>query len=343
MKIKNISIMLLSLILSAGVMSCTKVKKGEYVEGAAALMCDDGFKNIILEEIDVFEYSYPKSSILPSFVSEQDAIDSMMNDATQCIIVTKELTKEQREYIRKKHKRVVKTHCIAVDAVALITNKDNNVTSLSMSEISDIMNGKITRWSQLAGNDTTSIKLVFDNANSSTVSYMKSQFLSEGAKISDNPNAFAQQNNAQVFDVVKKDKNALGIISVSWLGDNLEKAKSVPVEDRNKNYAVQNDTIATELTTEVNVVKVSNPTEKNDFNPVAYKPYQVYIYSGEYPLFRKVYMISTASNHSLLHSFYAFVTGFVGQKIISSSGILPFHMNPRVVELVNNNNSKSSK
>ncbi len=44
-------------------------------------------------------------------------------------------------------------------------------------------------------------------------------------------------------------------------------------------------------------------------------------------------MISTASNSTVLHSFYTFVTGFVGQKIISKTGILPYHMNPRVVEL----------
>lgn len=333
MKAKSLLTIILSALLAPGVVSCTKVKRGEYAKGSATIFCDDGFRNILNEEIEVFEYSYPGSSIIPFFVSEQDAIDTIMADGTQAIIVTQELTKEQKEYIKSKFKRVVKTHCVAVDAVALITNKNNRVTSLSMKEIGDIMNGRITKWSQLAGNDTTAIKLVFDNAGSSTVSYMRQKFLPEGARISDNPNAFAQKDNAQVFDVVKKDPDALGIISVSWLGDDLSLAKQVPVDQRNKDYANQNDTIATNLTTEVNVVKVSNPTEKNDFDPTGYKPYQVYINSGEYPLFRKVYMISTASNSTVLHSFYTFVTGFVGQKIISRTGILPYHMNPRVVEL----------
>ncbi len=333
MKAKSLLTIILSALLAPGVVSCTKVKRGEYAKGSATIFCDDGFRNILNEEIEVFEYSYPGSSIIPFFVSEQDAIDTIMADGTQAIIVTQELTKEQKEYIKSKFKRAVKTHCVAVDAVALITNKDNRVTSLSMKEIGDIMNGRITKWSQLAGNDTTAIKLVFDNAGSSTVSYIRQKFLPEGARISDNPSAFAQKDNAQVFDVVKKDPDALGIISVSWLGDDLSLAKQVPVDQRNKDYANQNDTIATNLTTEVNVVKVSNPTEKNDFDPTGYKPYQVYINSGEYPLFRKVYMISTASNSTVLHSFYTFVTGFVGQKIISRTGILPYHMNPRVVEL----------
>lgn len=319
--------------MGLGAVSCGKVKRGEYAKGSATIFCDDGFKNILDEEIEVFEYSYPGSSIIPFYVSEQEAIDTLLADGTQAIIVTRELTKEQKDYLKNKFKRVVRSHCIAVDAVALITNKDNNVTSLSMTEIGEILNGKITRWSQLAGNDTTSIKLVFDNAGSSTVSYMRDTFLPEGAKISDNPNAFAQKNNAAVFDVVKKDKDALGIISVSWLGDDLSLAKDVPVDKRYEDYQNQTDTVATNLTTEVNILKVSNPTEKNDFNPVAYKPYQVYINSGEYPLFRKVYMISTAPNSTVLYSFYTFITGFAGQKIISKTGILPYNVSARVVEL----------
>lgn len=323
----------LSALVGLGVVSCGQVKRGEYAKGSGTIFCDDGFKNILDEEIDVFEFSYLGSSIIPFYVSEQEAIDTLLSDGSDAIIVTRELTKDQREYMKTKFKKIVRTHCIAVDAVALIANKDNNVTTLSMQEIGDILNGKITKWSQLAGNDTATIKLVFDNAGSSTVSYMREKFLPEGRKMSDNPNAYAQKNNASVFDIVKKDRDALGIISVSWLGDDLSEARKVPVDKRYEDYKNENDTVATNLTTEVSIIKVSNPTQDNDFNPVAYKPYQVYINSGEYPLFRKVYMITTAPKSSVVNSFYMFVTGFAGQKIISKTGILPYHMNARVVEL----------
>lgn len=322
------------IVLSAfTAISCSKVNRGEYAKGSSTIFCDDGFKNILDEEIEVFEFQYPESSIIPIYVSEQEAVDTLLADATQAVIVTQELTKEQKDYMKDKFRRVVKSKPIAVDAVALITNKANNVSELSMTEIGEILNGKITRWSQLAGNDTTAIKIVFDNAGSSTVSYMRDTFLPKGAMISDNPNAFAQKNNAAVFDVVKKDKNALGIISVSWLGDDLSRAKNVPVDQRFQDYSSQTDTVATNLTTEVNILKVSNPTEDNDFSPIAYKPYQVYINSGEYPLFRKVYLITTASNSTVLYSFYSFVTGFAGQKIISKTGIMPYNVSARVVEL----------
>lgn len=323
-----------TILLVAGISSCGEIKRGEYAKGAATIYCDDGFKNILEEEIDVFEYTYPGSSIIPDYVSEAKATEALLGDTTDAIIVTHELTKEQIKYIRDTHKKVVKQRCIAVDAVGLIVNKDNPISEISMEDIGKIMKGEITKWNQLALPDTADIQIVFDNQNSSTVMYMREKFL-DNKLITDNPDihVFAQNNNREVFDAVKNNKNAIGIISVSWLGDSLEMAKKVPVEKRIEGYEEGDDIIAKQLTTEVKVLGVQNPTEENDFTLVAYKPYQAYIATGEYPLYRKVYMITTASGSNLMKSFYDFMTGFVGQKIIANTGVLPYHMNPRVVEL----------
>lgn len=321
-------------VLAVGASSCGEIKRGEYAKGAATIYCDDGFKNILEEEIDVFEYTYPGSSIIPSYVSEAEAVDALMGDTTDAIIVTHEFTKDQIKFIRDNFKKVVKQRCIAVDAVGLIVNKDNPLSEISMEDIGKIMNGEITKWNQLALPDTTDIQLVFDNQNSSTVMYMREKFLGNKL-ITDNPNVhvFAEKNNGQVFDVVKGNRNAIGIISVSWLGDSLENARKVPVEQRIEGYEDQGEVIAKDLTTEVKVLAVQNPTEENDFTLTPYKPYQAYIATGEYPLFRKVFMITTASGSTLMKSFYDFMTGFVGQKIIANTGVLPFQMIPRVVEL----------
>ena len=92
----------LSLLLAAT--SCGEVKRGEYVKGAGSIYCDDGFKNILEEEIEVFEYQYHDSSIIPKYVSEGEAIQALMEDKTESVIVTQELTQEQRDYIKNKFK-----------------------------------------------------------------------------------------------------------------------------------------------------------------------------------------------------------------------------------------------
>ncbi len=318
---------ILAAAILLGTAACTPTKKGEYAKGSTTICVDDGFKKMIDEEIEVFEYQYPESFILPLFMSENAAIDSLKADKTQLIIVTRELTKPEIENLKSEHKRVVRQNCIAVDAVALIVNKDNPLGLLTMNEIRDILTGKISTWSQLAVPDTSRIKIVFDNAGSSTVNYMREKFLAPGQNISSNPNAYAQKNNQQVFEVVKRNKNALGIISVSWLGDNLQATK-MPKEQRLEQLKNENDTLKIEFTDVIKVLKVRTMD-----SPEGYKPYQVYINSGEYPLFRKVYAISTGSSHDIVHSFYSFITGFIGQKIISQTGIMPYHVSPRVVSL----------
>lgn len=325
--------MSLGAILATLAIGCGQIKRGEYVDGSATMYCDDGFRQILQEEIEVFEYQYPESAIIPYYVDEQTAMDSLLADKTQLIVSTHELTKDQIDYIKDRFRRIVRQRCIAVDAVAMIVNKDNPVSQLTMDDIKGIMQGKISKWNQLAVPDDATIKLVFDNQGSSTVSFMREKFLGKDGKISDNPNAFAQKDNAEVFDIVKKDRNAIGIISVSWLGSDLTEAKNVPVDKRMEDYAVENDTIATNLTTEVKILKVANPVEENDYSLTGYMPYQAYIYSGEYPLFRKVYMISSATGSSVLNSFYQFCGGFIGQKIISKTGILPYKMSARLVNL----------
>lgn len=326
-KIKYSLSLLIGLTILVLTSSCTPIKKGEYAKGTEYVGCDDGFRRIMQEEIEVFEYQYPDAFILPSYMSENDCIDSLKAGKCQLIIVTRQLSKEEVGNIKKNLKRVVRQKCIAVDAVALIVNKDNPVGLLTINEIRDILTGKISNWQQLAVADTSKIKIVFDNEGSSTVSYMREKFLPKGMTLSQNPNTFAQKNNEEVLEAVRRNKNMLGIISVSWLGDSLQGTK-LPMDRRLAELENTNDTIDVKFTEAIKVLKVRGTEE-----PMGYLPYQAYINSGEYPLFRKVYAISTGSNSTLVHSFYSFLTGYVGQKIISQTGIMPYNVTPRVVQI----------
>ena len=204
MRIKQLAICAAATTTLAAAVARSPIKKGEYAKGSATVYCDEGFKTILDEEIQVFEFSYPEASIIPFYVSEQEAIDKFLADKTQAIIVTRELTKDRIKYMKSKFKRVVRTNCIAVDAVALIANKENPVDPTRFRRSGTSCQGKYHGGANLPSSDTTAIKIVFDNPGSSTVSYMRHQFLPAGTQVSDNPNAFGQKNNAQVADLVKK-------------------------------------------------------------------------------------------------------------------------------------------
>ena len=141
---KSLKTLSLGLLLAAFAIACSPIKRGEYAEGSATMYCDDGFRNILQEEIEVFEYQYPNSAIIPYYVDEQTAMDSLLEDKTQLVVTTHELTTDQIKYLKDKYRRIARQTCIAVDAVALIVNKDNPISTLTLSDIKDIVSGKIS-------------------------------------------------------------------------------------------------------------------------------------------------------------------------------------------------------
>lgn len=130
----------------------------------------------------------------------------------------------------------------------------------------------------------------------------------------------------QVFTEVEKRRNAIGFIGVSWITSDL----SAPTETMEKVMADlnTNDTATIDFTNKIKVMKI-----RRDDQIQAFKPYQAYIYDGSYPLYRSVYVTTTEPNGSLSHGFYSFLTGFIGQKIILNTGVMPAIVQPRLVSL----------
>ena len=321
MKLK-IAIALLSASL-LGLGSCRKAPTNTSTSGLATIVCDDSFENIMNQEIDVFEYTTKgNANIIPYYVSEKACIDSLLDFRTKTIVIARDLTEKEKAYL-KSEKKLVRSNRIAVDAIALIVNPGNPVEILSEKEIGEILSGEITRWDQIEPSKLGEIQVVFDNEGSSTVQYMRDSLMN-GRKFS--PNVYAQNSNQEVFAQVQQRKSALGIIGVSWISADM-RTRDLPREERIKSLERQDTTVA-EFDTSIKVLKV-----RRDDSIEAYKPYQGYIYSGRYPLYRSIYMITTSANGSLSHGFYSFVTGTIGQKIIQRTGILPARVQPRMVNL----------
>ena len=305
------------------VCSCDgKIKKNTNTNGLASIVCDESFENIMNQEINVFEYIYPEANIIPFYTNERAAIDSLMQFKTKTIIVSRELSQQERNYLKSK-KRNARTQKIAVDAIALIVNPKNPIDRLSIEEIREILSGEVTDWNELSPNKTGKITVVFDHDGSSTVNYMRDSLLNGGLF---GPNVFAQNSNDEVFEAVQKIKGAIGILGVSWISADMRNAE-ISTEHR-VTQLEKNDTTISAFDTRVKVLKV----RRND-DIKAYLPYQAYIFDGSYPLYRSMYMTTTAVNGTLAHGFYSFVTSFRGQKIIQMTGILPATVQPRMVSL----------
>ena len=60
--------------------------KSTSTHGIAKIMCDESFQSVLEQEIAVFEYQYPEASIMPEYINEHDALDSLMHKKVDLII-----------------------------------------------------------------------------------------------------------------------------------------------------------------------------------------------------------------------------------------------------------------
>ena len=262
---------------------------------------DETFQPIMDEELQTFGLHHVEAGLHPAYCSEDSAIRMLLMDSIRCCVVTRTLTDEEKEYIRS-HKLGLQWAQIATDALALITNKENTDSLITVEEIKGIVTGKITQWEQLRNSKKKGkLSLVFDHSGSSTVRYMRDS-LCNGEPLKGN--LYAQGTNLAVIEAVKNDPSVIGVVGANWL----KEQKAAVLHDFSN--------------LDVLVMKVS---KDKDEDPVGFRPYQYRIATADYPLLRSVYVMTTDPRRdSNVRLFYFFLKGSKGQVIIcNSSQMLP--------------------
>lgn len=286
--------------------ACKSNKKGNsnwMQEDDVKVAIDETFQPIMDNIVQTYGMAYPEANMKPLYVSEDQAIRLLVNDSVRCIIVTRKLNDNELNIIRS-HRLDATQALIASDAIALVVNKENSDSLITLDEIKGIVTGKITRWEQLKHHSQSGeLKLVFDNSGSSTVRYMKDS-LCNGRDLHGNVFASEGKTNQSVLEMVKSNRNIIGIVGANWLKQQSDSAMA----DFSK--------------LPYNVMRVSRTDD--EFAKYV-RPYQYYIATADYPLLRSVYIIHTdPRSQSQLKNFYFYVKGQKGQTIIcNNSQLLP--------------------
>lgn len=270
---------------------------------------DISFEPIMEELSELFSYRHPGASMISHYVSEDSAIRMIIRDSVRLAITTRKLTQQEQQNIRSRGHNF-KQSLFAFDAFALIVNKNNPDTIINLSEIKKIISGEITDWGQLeVTHKTGELNLVFDHSGSSTVRFMKDS-LNGGKPIKGN--VFAQGSNKEVIKMVQERQDVIGVVSTDWL--RVYKGDTAIIE------SFQN--------LDVKVMMVGRYGLKDELGIDCkdwQRPYQYYIASNEYPLYRGVYVLSTDSRkRSMVNDFYFYLKGDAQRVICNSSQLLPF-------------------
>ncbi|MCD4829891.1 MAG: phosphate ABC transporter substrate-binding protein [Candidatus Cloacimonetes bacterium] len=117
-------------------------------------------------------------------------------------------------------------HVIALDGIAIIVNKVNSVTDLSLDQIRDIYSGKITNWNQVGG-PNMDIVIISRESNSGTLDTFKHfvmKYKVNGEKKTDaiSSRAESQGSNGAVLQCVTGTRGAIGFVGLGFINNSIK-------------------------------------------------------------------------------------------------------------------------
>lgn len=178
---------------------------------------------------------------------------------------------------------------VARDAIAVVVHPSNPVDGLTLQQISDIYTRKITRWSQVGGEDRP-IVLLSRESNSGTYVYFLENVIRMGEKESEllfSPDTLLMPSSEGISAEVRQNPNAIGYDGLGY------------VTPDQKMLAVARDADGPYVLPSIEVV--------ND---------------GSYPISRPLYMYTAGKPTGEVQAYMEWLLGD-GQVLVSELGFVP--------------------
>lgn len=277
--------------------------------GNITIAVDESFKPIMEEELQVYRALTPEAVVTPIYCSEVEAINLLLKDSVRLVIANRRLTDEE---IVSFHARKFFPESIrmAVSGVALIVNRENPDSLITVEQFRNVLTGKIKTWKELnPQSELGNLQVVFDNPNSGTIHYAIDS-ICRGVQMASDLKAL--KTNEDVIKFVSETPEAIGVIGANWIGNDA-------------------DTTRLSFNESVRVMAVSKmlrATKENSF-----KPYQAYLALRSYPLTHDVFILINDPRGALPTGLMTFLTSDKGQRIILKSGIVPATQPVRLVNV----------
>ena len=297
--------------LSLSFVSCKKRPKDKWEDtsntGIIKIACDENFKNLMDVEIDAFEaHNNYLATINPIYTNEKEVISLLLEDSVRLALTTRDFNVEEQKTVKDKQMFVQK-FLIAFDGIALVSNRANPDSLISLPVIKKILTGEITEWSQINPKSPLgTIRVIFDNNQSGILRYVVDS-LTKSESLS--PNLYALNNSDELVGKVSELPNAIGVIGFNLLSD----------ESRRNS----------DLQKKLRLMRIGKEEPVTLQN--AYLPYAGDIKNEDYPLWREIYVLLSDPNPKLGLSsgFSIFLAHDVGQMVILKSGLLPAVSDPQ--------------
>lgn len=266
--------------------------KNSPVVGEAVIWCDESLKNVIEQEADVFERSYPHAKLQVHYAPEMIIKRMFYADSIDVMIISHGLDSTE---LNGFHKREIwpRQYMFGKSAMGFVGNTDRKKLKYKYNEMVDLLT---------SANQTFAI----ENKNSGIALELTRHL--KGKSLSDK--VYALENKEAVIEWLKSNPEGIGILDWSNIADE---------DDPNTDELLQN----------VSIIEISGilPVTENTF----YRPEQANL-NGYYPFTRDLYIIRRVGITDVSLGFASFVCEDRGQKILLKAGLLPEYQSERWIE-----------
>jgi len=167
--------------------------------------------------LEAFMKKNPAVQISLSGGGSGEGIKALIDKTADIATSSREIKKEEVELAKTKNVNPV-AHVIANDAIVPVVHPKNKVKNLSIDQLSQIYQGKITNWKEVGGDDLKIVVISRDSSSGTFESW--DHFVMKKAKVA--PQAQMLASSGAVVTAVAKNKYAIAYVGIGYINKSIK-------------------------------------------------------------------------------------------------------------------------
>jgi len=167
--------------------------------------------------LEAFMKANPGVNISLSGGGSGEGVKALIDKTTDIANSSREIKDKEIELAKSKGVNPVAT-VVAIDAIVPIVNPRNKVKSLSIDQLSQIYQGKITNWKEVGGEDIQIVVISRDSSSGTFEAW--AEMVLNKAKVT--PRAQMQASSGAIVQAVSKNRYAVGYIGLGYINKSVK-------------------------------------------------------------------------------------------------------------------------
>jgi len=162
--------------------------------------------------LEAYMKANPGAKISLSGGGSGEGIKALIDGSTDIANSSREIKSAEVELAKSKGVEP-KEIAVAIDAIVPIVNPKNRVKDLTIDQLSQIYQGKITNWKEVGGDDLQIVVISRDSSSGTFEAW--AEMVLNKAKVT--PKAQLQASNGAIVQAISKNRYAIGYIGIGYI------------------------------------------------------------------------------------------------------------------------------